>query len=289
MGRRTRRLPALPARMRGRPLASTSLGGRMQRTLPFSSFFLGGFECSTHRRANGAQLDLLSATRHDMLAQRDYAQLKTLGIATVRDGMRWHLIETRPGHYDWRSLLPMVQAAHTAGVQVIWDLCHYGWPLDLDIWSPQFVVRFARFAREAARLIASESGSIPWFCPVNEISFWAWAGGELGHMAPVGLGRGAELKRQLVRASLAARAEIRAAVPHARFIDAEPLIHVVPATFDPADIAAAEGHRLSQYEAFDMLSGRRSRSSVGRRRRSMFSGSISIRTINGCTGAARSR
>ena len=39
----------------------------------------------------------------------------------------------------------MLEAARDEGVQVIWDLCHYGWPDDLDIFSPQFVERFARF------------------------------------------------------------------------------------------------------------------------------------------------
>lgn len=226
----------------------------MRLETPFASFFMGGFECSTHRRANGEQLDLLSATRHDTLAARDYGQLAQLGIRAVRDGLRWHLIEQQPGRYDWSSLLPMVRAAQAAGTQVIWDLCHYGWPTDLDIWSPHFVHRFARFARAAARVIASESGPAPWFCTVNEISFWAWAGGQLGHMGPCGVARGAELKRQLVRAALAARAEILTAVPRARFIQAEPLIHVVGAT--PVDAAAAEARRTSQFEAFDMLCGR---------------------------------
>ena len=61
------------------------------------------------------------------------------GIRTVRDGLRWHLIETAPGRYDWSSFLPMLRAARDTGTQVIWDLAHYGWPDDLDIWSPAFV------------------------------------------------------------------------------------------------------------------------------------------------------
>ncbi len=35
----------------------------------FRSFFLGGFECSTQRRADGRRLDLIAATRHDQLAR----------------------------------------------------------------------------------------------------------------------------------------------------------------------------------------------------------------------------
>jgi hypothetical protein len=101
----------------------------------FQSFFLGGFECSSHRRRDQRRLDLLAATRHDVNAGADYRALARHGITTVRDGLRWHLIETIPGHYDWSSFLPMLHAARDTGTQVIWDLLHWGWPDDLDIWS----------------------------------------------------------------------------------------------------------------------------------------------------------
>lgn len=220
----------------------------------FASFFMGGFECSSKRRVDGVQLDLISATGHERFARADYRALAGFGIRTVRDGLRWHLIETAPFQYDWGSLRPMLEAGRETQTQVIWDLCHYGWPEDLDIWSPAFVTRFAAFARAAAHVVAQETEGPHWFCPVNEISFWSWAGGEVSHMAPYGLGRSHELKRQLVRASLAARAAIRSDHPSARFLDAEPLIHVRAGA--PEHAAAAEAYRLSQFEAYDMLSGR---------------------------------
>ncbi|KEZ75547.1 beta-glucosidase, partial [Pseudomonas syringae pv. syringae FF5] len=68
--------------------------------------------------------------------------------------------------------------------------------------------------------------------------------------------RGMELKHQLVRASIAAIDAVRTVEPNARFIQAEPLIHVVPATRSGADAAAAERYRLAQFEAWDLLSGR---------------------------------
>ncbi|HZA94210.1 MAG TPA: hypothetical protein VE420_16425, partial [Gemmatimonadales bacterium] len=91
----------------------------------FGSFFLGGFECSSHRRRDGRRLDLLASTGHDRLAAQDYELLSQLGIRAVRDGLRWHLIERTPGDYEWDSFLPMLRAADTAGTRVIWDLCHY--------------------------------------------------------------------------------------------------------------------------------------------------------------------
>jgi len=145
----------------------------------FGSFFVAGFECSTHRRRDGRRLDLLAATRHDALAAEDYRMVAAHGMRAARDGLRWHLIEASgPGRYDWSSFLPMLRAARDAGVQVVWDLCHYGWPDDLDIWQPEFVDRFARFAEAAARVVRDETDAIPAYCPVNEISYWAWAGGD---------------------------------------------------------------------------------------------------------------
>ena len=224
----------------------------------FRSFFMGGFEGSSHRLTGGRQLDLIAATRHDEHAYIDYRMLRDLGIATVRDALRWHLIEAEPGSYDWSSVLPMLHGARRAGVQVIWDLCHYGIPHDLDIWSPRFLDRFARFAAAAARVIKAESPEeVPFYCAVNEMSFWAWAGGDHGRMHPFGQGRGPELKRQLAGAAIAAVGAVRAVDPRARFVTAEPLIHVTAPPEAPDDAkAGAEEHRLAQFEACDMVAGR---------------------------------
>ena len=127
----------------------------------FRSFCLGGFECSTQRRADGRRLDLIAGTRHDLLAEEDYRQLTEHGIRAARDGVRWHLIETAPGRYDWSAVLPLLRAAERAGVQVVWDLCHYGWPDGLDIFSADFVERFARYAAAFAELHREQTGRPP--------------------------------------------------------------------------------------------------------------------------------
>jgi hypothetical protein len=175
----------------------------------------------------------------------------------MRDGLRWHLIETAPGRYDWSSALPMLRAARASGVQVIWDLCHYGWPHDLDIWSAEFPDRLAAFAAAAARMIRQETGAPPFVCPVNEISYWAWAGGQTGRFGPCAQERGHDLKRVLVRAAIAATRAVREAEPQARFICAEPVIHIDPgAITDEAHRASARQARDSQFEALDLLTGR---------------------------------
>lgn len=220
----------------------------------FQSFFLAGFECSTHRNMTRRRLDMIAATRHDLLALEDYSQLAEHGIRTVRDGLRWHLIEAAPGHHDWSSLLPMLRAAEAVRTQVIWDLCHYGWPDDLDVFSPAFVDRFARFAAAFARLHLEETGRPPFICPINEISFLAFSGGDMARSSPHAMGRGAELKRNLVRAAIAATRAVRAAAPGARFACIDPLINIVPR--HAGEAAAVRAHNASQWQAWDMLAGR---------------------------------
>jgi beta-glucosidase/6-phospho-beta-glucosidase/beta-galactosidase len=230
----------------------------------FKSFFLGGFECSSHRRIDGRRLDLLAATAHDRLAKVDYSLLGENGITAVRDGVRWHLLEPSPGRFDWSSLLSMVHAAQSTTTQVIWDLCHYGWPDHVDIWSGNFPERFARFAAATAISIRDNSDNPHFYCAVNEISFLSWAGGEAAEMYPGARGRGSEMKSQLVKAAIAATEAVRDVDHGAQFVTAEPLIHVASNSPDELHISKAENYRLSQYEATDMLTGKLSPELGGR-------------------------
>ncbi len=231
----------------------------------FQSFFMGGFECATHRRRDGRQIDVLTSTQHATRTVQDFELLAQAGVRTVRDGLRWHLIESTPGVYDWSSFLPMLDAAIATGTQVIWDLCHWGVPGGLDIFSDEFITRFTAFASAAAQVIFDRTGGfngpVPYFCPINEISFWSWVGGDVKAFAPHREGMGPDLKRQLVRASVAATRAVRAVDPRARFVQAEPIINIVPQRKDikkhPHIVDDVRRHTAAQYEAWDMIRGDR--------------------------------
>ncbi len=221
---------------------------------------MGGFECATHRRRDRTRIDVVARTKHDRLCASDYELLAAAGVRTVRDGLRWHLIEVTAGEYDWSSFLPMLRAAYATGTQVLWDLCHWGVPEHIDLFSPEFPERFAAFAAAAAALICRENQAAgvthpQVYCPINEISFWAWVGGDEEHFHPFGNGRGPELKQQLVLASLRAMRAVRTVDPKARFLQAEPIIHISADGDRPEDVPAAERHTASQFEAWDMLTG----------------------------------
>jgi hypothetical protein len=221
----------------------------------FRSFFLGGFECSSHTRPDGRRLDLIATTGHDRLAERDYASLRCLGIRTVRDGLRWYRIEHAPGRYTFAADLPMIRAAQRTGTQVVWDLCHYGWPDGLSPFAPAFGRRLAGLARAFVRLLVEEGQTRPYIVPINEISFLSWIGGTKGLFPPFCTGRGDELKRCLVRATIECIEAVRSAAPAARICLIDPLVHIVGPGAPEAD-REAEAYRLAQYAGWDMLAGR---------------------------------
>lgn len=222
----------------------------------FEGVFLGGFECSCQKLDDGRRLDMLATTRHDELAHADYTRLRSVGMTACRDGVSWVDSERRPGTYDFSRASGMVRAADRAGVQVLWDLMHFGWPDHLDVFAPSFPTRFGRYARAFARWLSSETDSLPMITPINEMSFLAWAGGDVRCMNPFEAARGVEMKAQLVRATIEAIEAIRSVTRKARFLQPEPLIQIVPAPEHPKTWRRVESDNLLQYQAWDMLTGR---------------------------------
>lgn len=220
------------------------------------SFFAGGFECSTHRLRSGRRLDLVAATRHDEFALQDYRRFQKQNLRVAREGLRWHLVEETRGKYDFSTALPMVRAARATGTQVIWDLCHFGWPGHIDIFKPEFVSALGSYGAAFAKWLGKETDAPGFFVPVNEISFFSWAAGDEGSMFPFVTGRGFELKTHLVRAAIQAMESIWSVMPDARFVHVDPVIHVIAALKRPEDKADAEAYRICQYQSWDMLGGR---------------------------------
>ncbi|MGD9424400.1 beta-glucosidase [Pantoea sp. NSTU24] len=233
----------------------TDTGPRYHPSL-FRSFFQGSFPCSAACRTPGKRLDMVISSGHDMLLEKDYAALAAQHLLTARDGARWHLIEKIPGQYDWQSFLPMVDAAQRQQIEIIWELAHFGYPDHLNIWKAEFVDHFRRFARAMALLMRDRGIERPFFTPVNQISFWSWAGAEVAWFNPHVARRGKELKRQLVRASLAAIHAIREVYPDARFVLTDPLVQIAHHPDNPDSKPCADAQHQAQFEAWDMLAGR---------------------------------
>jgi len=189
----------------------------------FPSFFLGGFECSTHLTTEGHRLDVVAATQHDVQAREDYALCGDVGIRAVREAARWPIFD-RGGNLDLDPIRRLARLGREAGLVQVWDLMHYGYPDDVDLFAPEFVERFASFARAVAVAVRTETDGPSFYTPVNEISYNAWAAGEVGYMAPFARGRGSEVKRALVHAAIAGADAIWEVDPGAQMLSVEPLV-----------------------------------------------------------------
>jgi hypothetical protein len=224
----------------------------------FKSFFFAGFECATGYNARGEWIDQVAATHHDKHADKDYARLREVAIFAAREAIRWPLVDRGGGQYDFSTAEPFFEASRKHAIEVIWDLFHYGYPNDLDLFSEEFPRRFADYCYAAARYISSRSDGRCYITPVNEPSFFAWAGGHVGRFAPHCIGKGVELKRALIRAAIKGIEAIRVAAPEARIVNVDPLCHVVAPAGHPELARDAEWfNEHAVFESWDMLAGRK--------------------------------
>jgi hypothetical protein len=223
----------------------------------FNSFFLAGFEGSTGYNRHGRWFDQVVATGHDRTVDLDYGNIAELGMHAARETVRWPLVDTGNGAYDFSTVDPFLEAANQHGIDIIWDLFHYGYPLHLDPWCADFAKRFADYCFAIGSHIDASSEPTCFFTPVNEPSFLAYAGGEKGLFAPYGHGRGWELKVALCRAAIAGIEALWAASPGCRIVNVDPLCRaaVAPERAWESEEAQDFNDRLV-FQAWDMLAGR---------------------------------
>src|SRR5215213_2830325 len=101
----------------------------------FRSFFLAGFECATGYNCHGAWIDQVAATNHDLHVDEDYRRLREVGIFAAREAIRWPLVDRGARRYDFSTVAPFLRASRENGVEVIWDLFHYGYPDGVDLFD----------------------------------------------------------------------------------------------------------------------------------------------------------
>jgi hypothetical protein len=222
----------------------------------FKSYFLAGFECSTGYNAHGEWIDQIATTCHDKCVDEDYGLLRDVGIYAVREAIRWPLVD-RNGQYDFSTVKPFLEASKRHEIEIIFDLFHYGYPKDIDLFSEEFPKRFADYCYAAARYVTSHTDGICYFTPINEPSYFAWAAGEVGLFAPHLKGLGWELKIRLARAAIAGINAIWDVCPNARIVNVDPICRVV-APFDRPDLQrdVDNFNTNAVFQSWDMLSGR---------------------------------
>ncbi len=220
------------------------------------TFFMAGFECATGFNRHREWIDQIAATQHDLFAYEDYAALKHLGIRSVREGVRWPLID-RPRGYDFSSLDPFLEAADKLDMELILDLFHYGYPEDVDLFSASFIERFASYCHEVANYVCPRLPIQPLFTPINEPSYFAWAAGDACQFAPYCQDRSFELKTWLARGAIRGIEAIWDASPDARIVNVDALCRVVPpiGCMDMHDKVNAF-NEIAVFQSWDMIAGK---------------------------------
>ena len=224
----------------------------------FPTFFLSGFECSNFLWNDGVRRNLVAETGHDRHTAEDYRILNGLGIGVAREGIAWPAVD-KGGNYDFSCVDPYIDAMNASKILPIWDLCHYGYPDDLDPFSDDFASRFAAYCRAAAQYVVPRVRGPHFFTPINEITFFSFCGGEWGWAAPYQCSRAdrTRLLLALCRAAIAGVKAIREVAPQARMVHVDPLVWVVAPRDRPDQIEAArhETH-VDTFLAWDILCGR---------------------------------
>jgi len=226
-----------------------------QQSNPFNSFWMAGYECADQMNAFGQRVDLLSATGHLDIIEEDYQNLGLFNMTTVREGVRWSVVEKQPYVYDWSVVGKMLDAGKTCNIQQVWDLCHFGFPDDLSPLHPMFAKRFASFCNSFVHYYRTKlPDDILVLTPINEVSFLSWLGGEVKGTSPWCNRQGWEIKYNLMQAYIEAIEAIKAADPRVRVMMTEPLINIVSPGKEEDE--AARARHESQFQVFDMITGK---------------------------------
>jgi beta-glucosidase/6-phospho-beta-glucosidase/beta-galactosidase len=224
----------------------------------FPTFFLSGFECSTFLWKDKGRRNLVAETQHDRFARQDYELLSRLGIAVSREGIPWPMVD-KEGVYDFSCIDPMIAAMQEFKITPVWDLCHYGYPDDLDPFTEAFTERFAAYCKAAATYVTGKLQGTHFYTPINEITFFAFCGGEWGWVAPYKNTREDRFRFRLAlcKAAIAGVKAIRQVDPEARMVHIDPLIQVVAPRDRPDQVEAAwQETYVDTFLAWDILCGK---------------------------------
>lgn len=221
----------------------------------FNTFFMGGYECADMINNQGNRVDLLEETAHHTRLDEDYTLLKDAGITTVREGIRWSVVEKTPYVYDFSEVINRIQVAQEAGIQQCWDICHFGYPDGLIPSHPQFLNRFVGVCKAFTKLFRQLSNDQLIITPINEISFMSWLGGDVRGTVPFAINSGFDVKYFLCRAAIAGSKAIKEIDPKAKIMMVEPLIRVHCKQGDEMN-DHIRGINESQFQAMDMVTGR---------------------------------
>ncbi|MDT0643953.1 hypothetical protein RM553_14035, partial [Zunongwangia sp. F363] len=140
-------------------------------------------------------------------------------------------------------------------IQIIWDLCHFGYPDGLIPTHPQFPARFMALCRAFALFHNSYTGEPLLIVPINEISFLSWHSGEVRGTVPFAVNCGFDIKYHLCKAAIEGIMILKQTAPDVQILLVEPLVKIHPVGEEPVteEILELNSH---QFQAMDIIMGR---------------------------------
>lgn len=219
---------------------------------PFNTFIMGGFECADHVNRSGERINLLKETQHDIRFHEDYQALATIGIKTVREGICWSVVEKSPEVFDFSEVLNRMKAAEKLGIQIIWDLIHFGYPDGIYPTHPLFCQRFERLCGAFAVFHKENSKQELFVVPINEISFLSWHSGDVRGTVPFAVNSGWDIKYHLCKAAILGIKMLKKTNPDCQIILVEPLVEI-HASEQQSDVYELNEN---QFQVMDIIAGR---------------------------------
>lgn len=221
----------------------------------FKTFFIGGYECADMINKFGNRVDVLRLTGHDTHVLEDYQRLAAMGIKTVREGIRWSVVESSPGVYDFSEVKNRMEAAKQTGIQQLWDICHFGYPDGLIPTHPHFADRLSAICVAFTKLYRYYTEDPLIITPINEMSFLSWLSGDARGTVPFAAGTGFDQKYHLCKAAIKAINGIKETDPAAQVMLVEPLIRIHPQEGQYTEESIV-GFNEAQFQAMEMVTGR---------------------------------
>ena len=219
---------------------------------------MAGYECTDQINAFGNRVDFLKITGHLSKIDEDYRDLNILKIKTVREGIRWSVVEKVPYQYDFSTVKEMIIAGKRNNIQQLWDICHFDFPDDLTPLHPMFARRFASVCRAFVKFyreIDSDGDLI--ITPINEVSFLSWLGGDVRGTSPFCISQGWEVKYHLMKAYIEGVEAMKEVDSRVRIMTTEPLVNITYGeNASQEEIETALSLHQDQFQVTDILSGR---------------------------------
>jgi beta-glucosidase len=199
-------------------------------------------------------VDQFAWTRHRQRVRDDLLLAREAGAGAVRYGITWPEVETSPGCYDWRAVDEVVAICEDLGLELIWDLVHFGVPAHLEggFLDPSFPDAFAAYAEA---FVQRYRGRVDMITPLNEPYITTYFRAGWGIWPPHLEGREG-FARMLAPILVGLRRAIRAIKRVAP--ETEIWLNDGADSFHPLDPRdAAEGTFLThqRYAVFDLLCG----------------------------------